>query len=223
MRYIFILACFAISQSVFSQDCKVLMLEIAEAYEGECKKGLAQGHGKAEGEDKYEGQFKKGLPHGDGKYVWSNGDYFEGNWSNGQKEGKGIHHMIINGQESVLTGFWKDDVYVGEERVAAYTVNSRRMVDNIRVTKIAEGNNVRFRFKQMGNKNPTLNGLYISTFGNGNVNMASHDSMVENPTFPMKLLVEYTSITTIGGNSQSARIEMTFNVPGVWQITFTNK
>lgn len=205
------------------QDCKVLMLEISESYEGECKKGLAHGQGKATGEDKYEGKFRKGLPSGAGKYVWANGDYYEGNWSKGQKEGEGIHHRIINGKDSVLTGYWIDDVYKGEKKVATYTIDSRRMVDNIRVTKISEGNNIRFRFQQMGKTNPTISGLYINSFGNGNLNMAGHDSMIENPVFPIKLLVEYRSISTLGNNVQSARIEMTFNVPGVWQITFTNK
>ena len=208
---------------VFGQDCKVLMVEVSTKYEGECKKGLANGHGKAEGEDTYEGKFKKGLPHGSGKYVWANGDYYEGNWSKGEKQGEGIQHMIINGKDSVLAGWWIDDEYIGEERVSQYTIDSRRNVDNIRVTKIAEGNNIRFRFQQMGNRNPTLSGLYINSFGNGNINMNGADSMIENPEFPISLLIEYTSFSTLGGNVQNARIEMTFNVPGVWQITFNNK
>ncbi len=123
----------------------------------------------------------------------------------------------------MLAGWWIDDEFIGEERVSQYTIDSRRMVDNIRITKIADGANIRFRFLQMGNRNPTMRGLYISSYGNGNINMNGADSMIENPEFPMRLLVEYTSISTIGGNVQNARIEMTFNVPGVWQITFNNK
>lgn len=206
-----------------AQDCKVLKVEIADKYEGACKKGLAHGEGKAEGEDRYAGQFRKGLPHGAGKYTWANGDYYEGNFSRGQKEGEGILHRIINGRDSVQTGYWVDDTYVGAQRVAQYSIDMRRMIDNIRITKISEGNNIRFRFLQMGKQNPTIRGLYINSMGNGNINMAGADSMIENPTFPITIIVEYTSITSLGGNAQSARTEITINLPGVWQITFNNK
>lgn len=48
---------------VFAQEqtaaCRVLLPEIADYYEGGCKKGLADGIGKAQGTDQYEGSFKK--------------------------------------------------------------------------------------------------------------------------------------------------------------------
>lgn len=41
------------------QQCKVLLHEISGKYEGDCKKGLAHGVGKAIGRDTYEGEIKK--------------------------------------------------------------------------------------------------------------------------------------------------------------------
>lgn len=95
-------------------DCKVLLEALSGSYEGECKKGLADGMGKAEGSDSYEGEFRKGLPEGKGSYTWSNGDVFVGTFKKGMKEGDG--RLTYNPErlaDSVLTGFWKKDVYLG--------------------------------------------------------------------------------------------------------------
>jgi hypothetical protein len=55
------------------ENCKVLLPALSGNYEGGCKKGLADGKGKASGTDVYEGEFSKELPHGKGTYTWSNG------------------------------------------------------------------------------------------------------------------------------------------------------
>jgi hypothetical protein len=56
------------------EDCKVLLPALSGSYEGSCKKGVADGRGKASGTDAYEGEFRKGLPDGKGTCTWSNGD-----------------------------------------------------------------------------------------------------------------------------------------------------
>ena len=74
-----------------AQDqCKVLVPELEGTYIGKCRKGLAHGNGKAVGVDSYEGKFSKGLPNGTGKYTWADGRIFEGEWSKGELDGKGI-------------------------------------------------------------------------------------------------------------------------------------
>ncbi|MGV8092965.1 MAG: hypothetical protein AB2L24_14000 [Mangrovibacterium sp.] len=50
-----------------TNTCKVLLTEISGSYEGECKKGLADGFGKATGVDQYEGELKKRLPEREGE------------------------------------------------------------------------------------------------------------------------------------------------------------
>ncbi|MDP9229728.1 MAG: hypothetical protein M3O67_03525 [Bacteroidota bacterium] len=98
-----------------AQDCKVEVPTLQGKYEGRCKKNLADGMGKATGEDSYEGAFKEGYPNGKGKYTWKNGNWFDGYFKNGALEGEGNMHFVTpTNKDSVVTGFWKNNVYTGE-------------------------------------------------------------------------------------------------------------
>ena len=69
LKFLFSMLLIATASVLIAQDksdCKVLAETLAESYEGDCKKGLADGKGKAIGTDSYEGGFKKGLPEGEG-------------------------------------------------------------------------------------------------------------------------------------------------------------
>lgn len=116
MKFLLLLSVL-ISGTVFSQEtnCEVGIPSLKGKYEGECKSGKASGTGKATGEDSYEGDFKNGLPDGNGKYSWKNGDFYDGAWRKGQREGKGLMaYRKPNGKDSVLNGYWKKDLYKGE-------------------------------------------------------------------------------------------------------------
>lgn len=99
-----------------TEDCRVLLDDIAGSYEGDCHKRKAHGVGKAIGKDTYEGEFKKGYPDGKGKYTWINGDYYEGTFVKGKREGEGKMVYASVNADSVLTGYWEDDLYQGADR-----------------------------------------------------------------------------------------------------------
>lgn len=115
ISFLIIAGWFIAPGAVAQETCKVLMPSISGQYEGECKKGKANGNGKAEGTDQYLGEFKNGLPHGKGVYRWKNGNFYDGEWSNGKRDGDGGMAYKRNGKtDSVITGFWKKDAYVGK-------------------------------------------------------------------------------------------------------------
>ena len=128
--------------SAFAQqgdECKVLLESISGQYDGDCKKGLASGNGKATGTDSYEGGFKKGLPEGDGKYTWTNGDVFEGKFTKGLKEGDGkITFNSDRFPDSVLTGVWKNDEYYGLYDKPYKVLSKTSPVNRIVVRKLGE-------------------------------------------------------------------------------------
>jgi hypothetical protein len=126
----------------YTQHCDVLMETLKGTYEGACKKGKAEGTGTATGEDSYSGEFKAGLPDGFGKYTWNNGDWYEGHWKKGVKEGRGIMKLAApNTKDSVLTGFWKKDQYIGKYE-QSYKVHYKT-ADLIQISVKFEKSNIR--------------------------------------------------------------------------------
>jgi len=116
-------------------DCKVLPDSLKGTYEGGCKNGKADGKGKAVGADVYDGEFKNGLPDGKGKYTWGNGDTYEGNFKKGLKEGYGEFHKNKAHSDSVLTGYWKKDVYKGLYEKPYIVHNATTGISRVEVSK----------------------------------------------------------------------------------------
>lgn len=121
-----------------NSNCMVGLDSIRGTYTGDCKNGKANGEGKSVGVDTYEGSFKNGFPEGKGKYTWKNGDYYYGSWKRGLKEGKGELHLPVNGVDSVITGYWKRDVYRGQYEDPYKIQNNSSDIGRVGVTKIMD-------------------------------------------------------------------------------------
>lgn len=156
MRNLILIAFLVIMPYINAQtdSCKVLLEKITGKYTGECLNGLANGKGKSMGEDTYTGIFKDGLPNGVGKYVYKNGNIFQGNWLNGQKNGKGKFEIKINGKKNTITGYWEKDEYVGvSEPEISYKVNTSygisdyKIVKNKPVNEFDNANDITFSIK----------------------------------------------------------------------------
>lgn len=117
-----------------AQDCKVLLESISAQYEGECKNGLAEGIGVAEGIDKYSGKFKNGLPHGTGQYTWQSGEYYIGSFKNGKKSGLG--KLKFADGTLISEGLWKDDEFFQEKKVAEYKIKTQRNVMSVTLNNL---------------------------------------------------------------------------------------
>lgn len=156
-----ILILFLTQAQAQTASCIVMLDSLKGDYEGACEKGKANGEGKAFGAHFYEGNFKNGYPEGQGKYTWRNGDQFTGTWKKGLKEGKGQLKTIVNGKDSLLTGFWKKDVFKGEYENPYLIINTTTDISRAQATKMrVKGNRITMQVEN----------LQAPTFGGGNTN-----------------------------------------------------
>lgn len=119
---------------LFAQDCEVINTNLKGKYTGDCKKGKANGKGRAEGNDIYDGNFSSGLAEGKGTYTWSNGNSFTGEWAKGLKEGKGTMKLkLSSGADSIIEGYWKKDIYVGKYENPYVIYHKSRAIGEIEI------------------------------------------------------------------------------------------
>jgi hypothetical protein len=120
---------------LLAQDCKVLDPNLVGTYTGDCKSGKASGVGKAVGKYTYEGEFKYGLPEGKGKLTIDSGNYYKGNFKKGKRDGQGTGFFKnVHGEDSLQSGFWKNDVFIGQYESIFKVVNKTFMVSGVDIT-----------------------------------------------------------------------------------------
>jgi hypothetical protein len=183
-------------------DCKVLLDSLKGTYEGGCKNGKAEGKGKATGIDTYDGDWKNGLPEGNGKYTWKNGDFYEGEWKKGLKEGKGELHVTVNGNVVEKHGYWKKDVYKGQNLKAYIIHDASSGVGRVEVTKIdGSGNSITIELQSMGGGQNVMTSKRETAAG-------GNSEIVETPTTTNSTM---TGITIKAGNYYSKSTNMLNN------------
>ena len=117
-----------------TQTCKVESTNLIGSYQGECKNGFAHGKGEAKGRHRYVGLFRYGLPNGKGTYYGDAGVYYEGNFQDGLKEGKGEAHYVRTGlSDSIVKGYWSADEYRGKS-YKTYDVTEMPAFERVDIT-----------------------------------------------------------------------------------------
>ncbi len=147
---VFVLFCFS---SQAQESCIVKLKDIKGVYTGACAGGKANGTGKSVGIDQYEGEFKDGYPDGKGMYTWKDGHYFLGFYKMGNKEGKGnMYYESANGSDSVITGYWKKDRYIGQYEKQYVVISTTSNVTKVDCTLgDKKGDNINITVHQLTN------------------------------------------------------------------------
>jgi hypothetical protein len=220
IKSIIIISLFLACNILYSQEdeCKVLKSDIAGTYSGGCRNGLAHGKGIAQGIDHYEGQFSKGLPDGKGKYTWSTGVYYDGQWKDGMRDGKG--RMVY--PDSVVTGYWKADKYLGKKILSPYKIISSLSVSRYTVQKSADRNfGVRIRLMQGGHDNISIEDFSMA-YDSGTEYRSGNYYGIENVSFPLTVKLKYRSWNYLMTSQYNVIFEILFNEPGSWDIVLNN-
>jgi len=205
---------------LFSQDnCKVLMPAISDSYTGTCKQGLADGKGEALGTDQYNGYFKKGLPEGKGVYIWQTGEKYDGSWKKGLREGTGTYTFKSDGKDTVLTGIWKEDKYVGEKAVATYVIQYRSGISRVSCLKSGDTPNyVVYKFSRAGGSADDINELML-TGSTGTETISNNFTGFEDVTFPFEGKIKFIAPNALRTAMMACELRYVINEPGAWTIT----
>jgi len=228
--------------SSYGQECRVLLDAIAGNYSGDCKKGLAHGHGKAVGGSAvYEGEFRKGWPDGEGTITFADGRKYTGEWKNGEIYGYGEYK---GAEANVQKGYFKGTVnnfrYMGEDKssLQGYRVLETERLDNATYTFInsdPSGNSVTIKIFE--NNIRKINNFEILEITSGVIQLITNqggrlNAEIVKVDFPITLGLRYilpygTQDTNLPGDvanlNSPRRIEFTIMEPGQWTVTITHR
>lgn len=204
------------------KECKVLKPEISGSYTGKCKKGLANGKGLAIGTDTYEGRFSKGLPAGRGKYTWADGRIYEGEFKEGIVEGQGTMTYPRAGEDSVITGIWKDEVYYGPIPIPSYKIDRSMSVVRWSIKKINNmGAGVRIGIFLGGNYNVGITDFSMAS-DTGEQMMIGQRYGVQNAIVPYTVYLKYRTWNHLHTQQHDVIFEFTINEPGTFEVSIHN-
>lgn len=233
MKKVVLLLCSIAISSWFSSawpqnECKVLKPGIDGTYTGGCKQGLANGQGVAAGVDHYTGEFKKGLPDGTGTYVWENGEKYEGQWKKGLRDGTGTFTSKHDGRDSVITGIWASDNYVGEKSIPPYSIQYRSGVS--RVSCVRTGDQplrVYYKFTRGGTTSEHTSPIsdLLLQGSSGNETGSSNNFGFDDVTFPFEGKIKFSAPTAFSSPGSQTAVTLSYelnfviNQPGAWMVT----
>jgi len=199
-------------------NCKVLKSSIGGQYTGSCKKGLADGTGEAVGIDRYKGEFKKGLPDGNGTYIWQNGETYTGEWKKGFREGEGKYTYKYMRGDSVISGTWKEDKFIGELALAPYVIEYRKSISRVSCIKVGERPYVKFKFALNGGESNDIVDLLLQGSSGSESNTTSFTGF-EQIIFPFKGKVTFQAPNAFRTGMLTCELRFVINEPGSWIIT----
>jgi hypothetical protein len=220
VKKLFIVLILVIGYNLQAQvtDCKVIKSEISGTYEGGCKNGLAHGKGIAQGIDRYEGGFVKGLPSGKGTYRWASGIYYEGEWRKGLKDGEG--KMVY--PDSIVTGLWKEDNYMGKKAIAPYKIISSMSVSRYTFVRSAsKSDGIKIRLMQAGNDNVSVEDFSLA-YDSGSEYRSGNYYGIENVRYPLTVKVKYRSWNQLLTSQFNVIFEFVIYQPGSWDVVIIN-
>ena len=233
MRQTALLLCFLMTYSWFSaaysqNSCKVLKPGIESIYTGSCKQGMADGYGVASGIDQYTGEFKKGLPNGTGTYIWNTGEKYEGQWEKGLREGTGKYTIRYNGRDSVISGIWENDKYIGVKSIPPYIIKYRSGIS--RISCIRTGDQpprVTYKFTRGGSTSGHTSPIsdLLLQGSSGNENSTGNNFGFEAVSFPFEGKIKFSAPSALSSQGASNAVILTYelnfviNQPGAWMVT----
>ncbi|MGB8491254.1 MAG: hypothetical protein WCE64_09355 [Bacteroidales bacterium] len=217
--FVVLILCSLLSLSSAQTSCRVLKPQIDGSYTGECRNGLAEGKGEATGVDFYKGDFVKGLPDGKGVYIWKNGATYDGQWKKGLRDGTGTYsHKTDGGKDTVLTGKWKKDEYLGNPNSPRYSFEYRNSISRVSVVKVGDRPYIQYKFSRNGKESNNISNLLMQGSSGTETSLPSFTGF-ERVSFPFKGKLTFNAPNAFQTASMSCELRFTIYEPGAWIVT----
>ncbi|MDP4291210.1 MAG: hypothetical protein Q8908_09025, partial [Bacteroidota bacterium] len=144
----------------------------------------------------------------------------KGSFHNGLKEGKGVLTLKGMGKDSVLTGYWEADKYIGKERREPYEISNKTGAVNARIYSAGAGNKVEITIID-----PVTQAYIpanITIKGQASLRTTFGRYYYEDATFPLEFDIQYNCNNKIGTSTTANTIRIRINKPGDWIVTLKN-
>ena len=221
-KYLLFLSISLFSNWAVAQDsCKVLVKALQGEYQGECKKGLANGNGLAQGEDSYSGEFKKGYPNGNGTYKWSTGEVYSGEWRKGKRDGNGSYSYKENAHDTLIIGLWKSDIFIGKEVKRPDVIYKKNITDFHIQKNVGMQARVLVDFRQNGMQNTRVSNMMLDADSGTPVQMGQKYGF-DNVVYPITIKLRYDTYNKLGTQQINCALQITIYEEGEWEIIIRN-
>jgi hypothetical protein len=122
------------------------------------------------------------------------------------------------GRDSVISGAWKEDKYIGERPVAPYVIEYRNSIGRVTCMKVGERPYVKYKFSRNGGESNNISNLVMQGSSGSESNSASFSGF-EQVIFPFKGKVVFYAPNAFMAATLTCEVRITINEPGSWIVT----
>lgn len=128
----------------------------------------------------------------------------------------------IAGGDSVVSGIWKDDVYMGEVPVPQYQIERSRSVLRSSIRQVNEmGSGIRLRIYLGGKTNSELEDFSMAS-DSGEQYQAGELTGIQNAIVPYSVSIKYRTWDQLHTQQHDVVFDFIINEPGTFDVTLHN-
>ena len=124
--------------------------------------------------------------------------------------------------DSLVTGYWKEDRYLGEKVIAPFRIMSSMSVARSTIRKtISYGTGVKIKILLGGSDNTDIENFSLA-YDSGNEYRLGNIYGIQDAYFPLYVKVMYRTWNQLHTSQYDVIFEFTISDPGVWEVNLYN-
>ncbi len=162
---------------------------------------------------------QEGISRRKGCLRLANREKYDGSWKKGFRDGHGTYTFKHEGRDSVVTGVWKEDQYMGAAEIKPYTVTFRSGISRASFLKSGDfPNYVVYKFSRAGGSADDINNLLMQG-STGDETVTSNFTGFEQVTFPFEGKIKFSAPNALRTAMINCEMQFKINQPGAWTVT----